>query len=166
MNLTLDPQPQRELSQRSRSIGLKRQDENVTEGRITDRLPKGVHVGASSTVCAHDRTHDGISQPSSFIFRFVQCCSCSNRAGSITTNRRPALPPASVHTSRPFAWISISLSGNRKLTSTSPAKPVGSLTTSSPMPPVLRFTACTCNSFPCAFFRVTEILTLDRKNFC
>src|SRR3984893_6907385 len=117
-------------------------------------------------VCTQDRTHDGISQPSSFIFRFVQCCSCSNRACSITTKRRPALPPASVHTSRPFAWISISLSGNRKLTSTSPAKPVGSLTTSSPMPPVLRFTACICNSFPCAFFRVAEILTLDRKNFC
>src|ERR1700722_13841206 len=47
--------------------------------------------------------HDGISQPSSFIFRFVQCCSCSKRAGSTTIKRRPARPPASAHTKRPFA---------------------------------------------------------------
>src|SRR5580658_5271654 len=92
--------------------------------------------------------HDGISQPSSFIFRFVQCCSFSNSAGSITTKRRPALPPASAHTRRPLAWITVSLSGSRKLTSTNPAKPLGSATAASPIPPVLRLTACTWSSLP------------------
>src|SRR5579862_6469153 len=156
-------------AQQPRSIGLltslltSRGESHERDSQ--DRLLKGVERSRSDCLrscCAHDV----VSQPSSFILRFVQCCKCSNRVGSITTNRRPALPPASAQTTRPLAWITVSVSGNRKLTSTKPAKPAGSLTTSSPMPPVLRLTACTCNSLPAAFFSVTEMSTFERKNFC